>query len=45
MKPFYYFTNNVQEIHNQRTIINEQSVLSSLPNDWIYGDKDNSKFE
>ena len=39
MKPFYYFTDNVEEAHNQRTIINDQSGLSSLPNDWIYGDK------
>ena len=43
MKPFYYFTDNVVEAYNQRTIINDQSGLSSLPNDWIYGDKSNSK--
>ena len=43
MKPFYYFTDNVEESHNQRTIVNEQSGLSSLPNDWIYGGKRHSK--
>tara|TARA_Y100001963_G_scaffold75332_1_gene104577 strand:+ start:4144 stop:5136 length:993 start_codon:yes stop_codon:yes gene_type:complete len=43
MKPFYYFTDDVEEMHNQRTIINEQSGLSSLPNDWIYGDRRHSK--
>ena len=43
MKPFYYFTDNVEEMHNQRTIINEQSGTESLPNSWIYGANDSSK--
>ena len=43
MKPFYYFCDNVEERYDYRTIDNEQAGLNSLPNPWIYGNKDNSK--
>ena len=43
MKPFYYFCDNVEEKYDYRTIDNEQAGLNSLPNPWIYGNKDNSK--
>ena len=43
MKPFYYFCNNVEEKYEYRTIDNGQAGLNSLPNSWIYGNKDNSK--
>ena len=43
MKPFYYFTDNVEETYNYRTIVNPEAGLTSLPNEWIYGNSKNSK--
>jgi len=43
MKPFYYFTDNVEEKYDYRTIDNSVSGLNSLPNDWIYGNVNNAK--
>lgn len=36
MKPFYYFTNNVIEKYNHRTIDNAAAGLNSLPNNWLH---------
>ena len=36
MKPFYYFCDNVEEVHDYRTIDNSASGLDSLPNSWIH---------
>ena len=43
MKPFYYFCDNVEEKYEHRTIVNEQSGLSSVPNPWIYGSHKNAE--
>jgi len=37
MTPFYFFTENVIEEHQSRTIDNKAAGLESLPNDWIHG--------
>jgi hypothetical protein len=36
MRPFYYFTDNVHEIYERRTLDNNISGLNSLPNTWIH---------
>ena len=36
MKPFYYFCDNVEEIHDHRTIDNAAAGLNTLPNNWIH---------
>jgi hypothetical protein len=36
MKPFYYFCDNVEEVHDHRTIDNAAAGLDSLPNNWIH---------
>ena len=43
MKPFYYFCDNVEEKYDSRTIDNSKAGLNTLPNSWIYGNKDNAK--
>jgi hypothetical protein len=43
MKPFYYFCDNVEERYNVRTIDNKIAGLDELPNNWIYGFKDNAR--
>ena len=37
MKPFYYFSDNVKEDFNERTIDNSAAGLDDLPNNWIHG--------
>ena len=37
MKPFYYFTDNVEEKHMSRTVNSEASGVMNLPNPWIHG--------
>ena len=36
MKSFYYFTDNVEERYNNRTIDNAGAGLNSLPNNWLH---------
>tara|TARA_B100000519_G_scaffold51578_1_gene42155 strand:- start:1016 stop:1987 length:972 start_codon:yes stop_codon:yes gene_type:complete len=43
MKPFYFFCDNVEEKYDSRTIDNSKAGLNTLPNSWIYGNKDNAK--
>ena len=43
MRPFYYFCDNVEEKYDFRTIDNSKAGLNTLPNSWIYGNKDNAK--
>lgn len=43
MKPFYYFCDNVEERYDFRTIDNEAAGLNQLPNNWIYGFKQNAE--
>ncbi len=43
MKPFYYFCDNVEEKYEHRTIDNEQAGMNNIPNEWIYGFKDNAE--
>ena len=43
MKPFYYFCNNVEEKYNYRTVDNKAAGMDSIPNNWIYGFKENAK--
>lgn len=43
MSPFYYFCNNVEEKYNYRTVDNSAAGLDSIPNNWIYGFKDNAR--
>jgi hypothetical protein len=42
MRPFYYFTDNVEERYTSRTIDNQAAGLNQLPNNWIYGFKENA---
>ena len=37
MKPFYYFTDNVEEKYDFRTVDTSQSGVMDLPNPWIHG--------
>jgi len=37
MKPFYYFTDNVEEKYDYRTVDTSQSGVMDLPNPWIHG--------
>ena len=41
MKPFYFFTDNVEERYTFRTIDNKAANMDSLPNNWIYGPNSN----
>lgn len=43
MKPFYFFCNNVEEKYEFRNIDNAAAGLNSLPNNWIYGFKNNAE--
>jgi hypothetical protein len=43
MSPFYYFCGNVEERYDYRTIDNAAAGLNQLPNNWIYGFKENAK--
>jgi len=42
MSPFYYFCDNVEEKYNSRTVDNTRANMDSIPNNWIYGFKDNA---
>ena len=42
MKPFYYFCDDVEEKYNYRTVNNQAAGLSNIPNDWIYGTRNNA---
>jgi hypothetical protein len=42
MKPFYYFCDNVEEKYEYRTVDNEAAGMNSIPNNWIYGFKENA---
>ena len=37
MKPFYYFTDNVEERYDNRSVDTSQSGVMGLPNPWIHG--------
>jgi len=43
MKPFYYFCDNVEEKYDYRTIDNAAAGMNSIPNNWIYGFKENAE--
>lgn len=43
MKPFYYFCDDVEEKYDYRTVDNKQAGLDALPNNWIYGFKQNAE--
>jgi len=43
MEPFYYFCDNVEEKYEYRTIDNASAGMGSIPNDWIYGLKQNAE--
>ncbi len=36
MKPFYYFCDNVEEIHEYRSVDNNSNGVQNLPNGWIH---------
>ncbi len=36
MSPFYYFCENIEEIHKQRSIDNYTNGIQNLPNTWIH---------
>ena len=43
MSPFYYFCDNVEEKYTSRTVDNSAAGLDNIPNNWIYGTRDNAK--
>tara|TARA_R110001592_G_scaffold72198_3_gene220606 strand:+ start:6204 stop:7181 length:978 start_codon:yes stop_codon:yes gene_type:complete len=43
MKPFYYFCDNIEEKYDYRTVDNEAAGMNNIPNNWIYGFKENAK--
>lgn len=42
MQPFYFFCKNVEEKYQTRTIDNNAAGMKNLPNNWIYGHKENA---
>ena len=42
MKPFYFFCDNVEERYEYRTVDNKAAGMESIPNEWIYGFKQNA---
>ena len=36
MKPFYYFCDDVEEIHTSRSVNNAVNGVQNLPNDWVH---------
>lgn len=36
MRPYYFFTDNIKEIYDSRTIDNSKSGIANLPNDWLH---------
>tara|TARA_R110000744_G_scaffold255211_2_gene370729 strand:+ start:314 stop:1288 length:975 start_codon:yes stop_codon:yes gene_type:complete len=42
MRPFYYFCDDVEEKYEYRTVDNAVAGMGSIPNDWIYGLKQNA---
>lgn len=43
MRPFYYFCDDVEEKYEYRTVDNAVAGMGSIPNDWIYGLKQNAR--
>tara|TARA_R100000152_G_C6780265_1_gene212817 strand:+ start:3508 stop:4491 length:984 start_codon:yes stop_codon:yes gene_type:complete len=43
MKPFYYFSDDVEERFEYRTIDNGAAGMDEIPNNWIYGMKNNAE--
>ena len=43
MRSFYYFCDDVEEKYTTRTVDNSAAGLDNIPNNWIYGTRDNAK--